>query len=134
MPTSSPPCTPTSPATTCAVLGAAASRGTATNPSPTQADGLGKPAHPASGADVGREVLAGEGVTGRDEVGGRALEDDPTAVASGAGAEIDDPVGVRHDCLVVRDDDHRLAGVDEAVQQAEQLLDISEVQTGGRLV
>jgi hypothetical protein len=30
-----------------------------------------------SGADVGREVLAGEGGTGGDEVGRCALEDDP---------------------------------------------------------
>ena len=85
-------------------------------------------------ADVGREVLAGEGGAGGDEVGGGALEDDPAAVVAGAGAEVDDPVGVRHDRLVVRDDDDRLAGVDEPVEQAEQLLDVGQVQAGGRLV
>jgi hypothetical protein len=69
---------------------------------------------------VGREVLAGEGGAGSDEVGGCALEDDPAAVVAGAGAEVDDPVGVRHDRLVVLDDDDRLAGVDEPVEQAEQ--------------
>ena len=69
-----------------------------------------------------------------DEVGGRALEDDPAAVVAGARAEVDDPVGVRHDRLVVLDDDDRLAGVDEPVEQAEQLLDVGEVQAGGRLV
>src|ERR671934_986870 len=57
-----------------------------------------------SGADVGREVLAGEGGAGGDEVGGGGLEDDPAAVVAGAGAEVDDPVGVRHDRLVVLDD------------------------------
>ncbi len=62
-----------------------------------------------AGADVGGEVLAGEGGGGGDEVGGGALEDDPAAVVTGAGAEVDDPVGVRHDRLVVLDDDHRLA-------------------------
>jgi hypothetical protein len=67
-------------------------------------------------ADVGREVLAGEGGAGRDEVGGCALEDDPAAVVAGAGAEVDDPVSVRHDRLVVLDDDDRLAGVDEPVE------------------
>ena len=67
-------------------------------------------------------MLAGEGGAGGDEVGGRALEDDPAAVVAGAGAEVDDPVGVRHHRLVVRDHDHRLAGVDEPVEQAEQLL------------
>ena len=71
---------------------------------------------------------------GRDEVGRRALEDDPPAVVAGAGAEVDDPVGVRHHGLVVLDDDDRLAGVDEPVEQAEQLLDVGEVQAGGRLV
>src|SRR6185295_13258557 len=87
-----------------------------------------------SRADVRREVLAGERGAGGDEVGGRALEDDPAAVVAGAGTEVDDPVGVRHDRLVVLDDDHRLAGVDEPVEQAEQLLDVGEVQAGGRLV
>ena len=49
-------------------------------------------------------------------------------------AEVDDPVGVCHDRLVVFDDDHGLAGVDEAVEQTEQLLDIGEMEAGGRLV
>jgi len=35
---------------------------------------------------------------------------------------------------VVLDDDDRLAGVDEPVEQAEQLLDVGEVEAGGRLV
>jgi hypothetical protein len=79
-------------------------------------------------------VLAGEGGAGGHDVGGRALEDDPAAVVAGTGAEVDDPVGVRHDGQVVLDDDDRLAGVDEAVEQAEQPLDVGEVQAGGRLV
>ena len=57
-----------------------------------------------SGADVGREVLSGEGGAGGDEVGRCALEDDQAAVVAGAGAEVDDPVGARHDRLVVLDD------------------------------
>ena len=79
---------------------------------------------------VGREVLAGEGGASGDEVGGCALEDDPAAVVASAGAEVDDPVGVRHDRLVVLDDDDRFAGVDEPVEQAEQLLDVGEVEGG----
>src|ERR1700736_4001823 len=51
------------------------------------------PRGPRSGADVGREVLAGEGGAGGDELGGCALEDDPAAVVAGAGTEGDDPVG-----------------------------------------
>ena len=59
----------------------------------------------ASAADIGRQVLTGEGGAGGDEVGGCSLKDDPAAVMAGAGAEVDDPVGVRHDALVVLDDD-----------------------------
>jgi hypothetical protein len=32
---------------------------------------------------------------------------------------------------VVRDDDDRLAGVDQLVEQAEEVLDIGEVEAGG---
>jgi hypothetical protein len=39
---------------------------------------------------------------------------------------------VRHDRLVVRDDDDRLAGVDEPIEQAEQMLDVGEVGRGTR--
>src|SRR6201996_6364410 len=87
-----------------------------------------------SAADVAREVLAGEGGAGGHEAGWCALEDDPAAVVAGAGAKVDDPVGVRHDRLVVLDDDDRLAGVHEPVEQAEQVLDVGEVEAGGRLV
>ena len=73
-------------------------------------------------------MLAGEGRTGSDQVGGRTLEDDPAAVVPGAGAEVDYPIGVRHDRLVVLDDNDRLAGVDEPVEQAEQPLDVGGVQ------
>src|SRR3954452_22078756 len=87
-----------------------------------------------SAAHVGREVLAGEGGAGRDQVGRRALEDDPATVAAGARAKVDDPVGVRPDPLVVLDEDDRLAGVGEPVEQAEQLLDVGEVEAAGGLV
>src|SRR4051794_19123928 len=87
-----------------------------------------------SRADVGGEVLAREGRACGDEARRRALEDDPAAVVARARAEVDDPVGVRHDRLVVLDHDHRLAGVHEPVEQAEQLRDVGEVEAGGRLV
>ena len=69
-----------------------------------------------------------------DQVGGCALEDDSAAVVAGARAEVDDPVGARHHRLMVCDHDDRFAGVDEAVEQAEELLDVGKVETGGRLV
>jgi hypothetical protein len=55
-------------------------------------------------------------------------EDDLAAVVAGAGAEVYDPVGVRRDRLMGLDDDDRLAGVD----QAEPMLDVGEVEVGGR--
>src|SRR5947209_1904472 len=77
-----------------------------------------------SSTDVAGEVLAGEGGADRDKVGGRALEHDPASVVAGAGAEVDDPVSVSHDRLVVFDDDHRLAGVHQPVEQAQEVLDV----------
>jgi hypothetical protein len=87
-----------------------------------------------SGADVGGQVLAGEGRPAGDEIGRAALEHDSAAVVAGSRSEIDDPVGVRHDRLMVLDDDHRCAGVDESVEQAEQMLDVGEMQPRGRFV
>src|SRR5512132_3367527 len=78
---------------------------------PVDSGNLAMPARSRSGIDVGREVLRGEGGAGGDEVVRCALEDDPTAVVAGAGTKVDDPVGVRHDRLMVLDDDDRRAGV-----------------------
>ena len=79
-------------------------------------------------------MLAGECRALGHEIGRSALEDDPPTVVAGARAEIDDPVGARHHCLVVGDDDDRFAGVHEPVEQAEQPLHIGEVEARGRLV
>ena len=49
-------------------------------------------------------------------------------------AEVDDPVRVRHHGLVVLDHDDRLPGVDQPIQEPEQLLEVGQVQSGGRLV
>ena len=56
-----------------------------------------------SDADVIREMFAGQGGPLGDEVGRRPFEDDPAAVVAGTGTEVDDPVRVRHDRLVVLD-------------------------------
>ena len=50
-------------------------------------------------ADVVCLVLAGEDGAGGDQVCRGALEDDSASVVAGAGAEVDDPVGVRHETL-----------------------------------
>ena len=48
-------------------------------------------------------MLTGEGRSSLDKLGGGALENDSAAIVPGAGAEVDDPVGVGHDRLVVLD-------------------------------
>ncbi len=50
------------------------------------------------------------------------------------GAEVDDPVGGADDVEVVLDDDQRVAQVGQAVEDAQEVLDVGEVQAGGRLV
>src|SRR5690606_23059772 len=88
----------------------------------------------SSAADVGAQVLSGEGRGALHELRRGALEDDPAAVHARAGTQVDDPVRMRHHRLVVLDDDERLPGVDEAVQEGEQLVHVREVQARGRLV
>lgn len=70
---------------------------------------FGPPDNVGSGTHIFGEVLSGEcGAFGHQ--GGRgALEDDATAVVAGARPQVDDPVGMRHDRLVMLDHDHRLA-------------------------
>ena len=88
-----------------------------------------------SGPDVGRQVLAGQRRFRCHQVNGSALGDDPAAVMARAGAEVDDPIGVRHNRLVVLDDDDRFARVDlDDVEQLLGLLDIVQVANLRRLV
>ena len=79
-------------------------------------------------------MRSGEGGARGDQFGRRTLEDDPPAVVPGARAEVDDPVRVGHDGLVVLDDEDRGACVDEPVEQTEQLGDIGKVQPTGCLL
>jgi hypothetical protein len=69
-----------------------------------------------------------------DQIGGRAGEDHPAAVLTGARTQVDDPVGVGHHGLVMLDHDDRVAIVNEPVQQGQELVDIRQVQAAGRLV
>ncbi len=47
--------------------------------------------------------------------------------------EVDDPVRMGHDRLAL-DHDDRLAGIDQPVQESEQLLDVGQMQSAGRLI
>jgi hypothetical protein len=62
------------------------------------------------------------------------LGNDPAAGVAGLGAEIDDPVGLGDQVQVVLDHQDRMAGVDQAVQDADEALDVGHVQADGRLV
>ena len=68
------------------------------------------------------------------DVFGRAFGDELAAVFAGLGAEVEDPVGAFDDVEVVLDDQQAVAGVDEALEDAEQALDVGEVEAGGGLV
>ena len=50
------------------------------------------------------------------------------------GAEINQPVGALNDVQIVFDDQHGIAGIDQAMQHGEQLADVVKVQAGGWFV
>src|SRR5690606_1724982 len=64
----------------------------------------------------------------------RAHRDDLPARVAGAGAQIDDPVRSQHHVDVVLDDDDRVALVDQATENTDQLAHLGAGQTRGRLV
>src|SRR6218665_168720 len=54
--------------------------------------------------------------------------DDAPALLAALGAEVDDPVGLGDHVQVMLYDHHAVAGIDQAVQHADQLVDIGHVQ------
>lgn len=70
---------------------------------------FGRPDKAGSVTHIFGEVLPRQRGALGDQICRGALEDDATAVMSGARSQVDDPVGVRHDRLVMLDHDHRLA-------------------------
>src|ERR1700731_216965 len=81
-----------------------------------------------------REVAAGVALGGLGDVLGGSFGDDPPAAVAAFGSEVDDPVGALDDIEVVLDDQHGVAGVDEAGEHPEEAPHILEVQPGGGLV
>ena len=65
---------------------------------------------------------------------GRPFGDELPARVAALGAEIEDPVGALDHVEMVLDHEHGVARVDQAVEDAEQLADIVEVEPGGGLV
>src|SRR5260370_9137078 len=80
------------------------------------------------------EGLAGVGLFGAGDELGRALGDNAAAAFTAFGAEVDDPVGLFDDVEVVLDDEHRVAEIDEALENVEELSNIVEMEAGGGLV
>ena len=64
----------------------------------------------------------------------RPLDDDLPAARAPLGAEVDDPVGPLHDVEVVLDDEDGIAGVDEPLENDEELADVGHVEPRRRLV
>src|SRR5699024_11838184 len=63
-----------------------------------------------------------------------AFVDDLSAVVSGLGADVDDPVGRGDDVEVVLDHNERRSGIDKPVEQSDEPGDVSDVQSRSRLV
>ena len=64
----------------------------------------------------------------------RPLHDDLAAAVAALGAKIDDPVGAFDHVEIVFDDEQRRAVVEQPVEGREQLLDVLEVESGGRFI
>src|SRR5256885_4405922 len=80
------------------------------------------------------EVLAGVRPAVAHDLFRSAGGDDFAALIPAFRAEVDDVIGGLEYVEVVLDDDHGVAGVDQAMQDVQQPLDIGEVQAGGRLI
>src|SRR5262249_35096130 len=80
------------------------------------------------------EVLAG--VRGRNLRNrlGRPLGHELAASGAALGPEVEDPVGALDHVEMVLYDEHRVAGVDETLQNTEKPPDIVEMEPGGGLV
>lgn len=86
------------------------------------------------GGEEGCEEAAGVGgFTGGDYFWG-SLCDDGAAILSAFGAEVEDPVGGFDDVEVVFDYDEGISGVAEAAEDAEEAVDVGEMEACGGLI
>ncbi len=63
-----------------------------------------------------------------------AFGDEAAAAVAALGAHVEEPVGGLDDVEIVLDDEDRVAGVYQTIQHADQLLDVGEMEAGGRLI
>ena len=91
-----------------------------------------------AGGDVRRRSCQPErgmrSTRGGGEILGTSARDDLSAVARRFGPEVDQMIGGAQHVEVVLDDHEGVALVDEAMEGADQALDVGEVQAGRRLV
>ena len=80
------------------------------------------------------KILASKGCLRGDYLVQRAFSDDPAAVLSGAGAEVDYMVGGAHYGLVVLDDQDGVAHVPETLQGADEPVVVGGVEADRGLV
>ena len=80
------------------------------------------------------EILAGQRVLVRHDVGRRALGNDLAAMNAGAGADIDDMVGKPDRLLVMLHHDHRVAEIAQPLERLQQTGIVALVQPDRRLV
>ena len=80
------------------------------------------------------EILTCIGVLAGCHILGDTRRDDLTAPVATLGAQVDDPVSRLNHVHVVLDDHDRVAVITQPMQNAEQLLNIMEMQPGGGLV
>ncbi len=77
---------------------------------------------------LARQVGAGKGFLAAQDVFQLALGDDSTAVDPGAGADIDNVIGLADGVLVVLHHQHRVAQVPQVGEGAQQALVVALVQ------
>ena len=83
---------------------------------------------------LARQVLAGERLAVLEQLLVRAGVDDLAAVLAGAGADVDDVVGLGDGLLVVLDDDDGVAQLAEAQEGVDEAAVVALVEADGRLV
>src|SRR6202171_1290991 len=80
------------------------------------------------------EVLAGIGAAVANDLFRGAGSHHLATLVPTFRTQVDDVIGGFEHVEVVLDDHHRIAGIDEAMEDVEQPLDIGEMEAGGRLV
>ena len=88
---------------------------------------------PLRAGEDSAQKAAGVGMVVAGDFFGGAFGDNAATTVASFGAEVDNPVGFGDQIEVVLDHDHGMAGIDEALQDFNELSNIGHVQADGRL-